>query len=153
MIAWLSFLVSVIPFLELRFAIPLTMLSNPDISPLTIFATCVLLNLLAIPIAYLLLDSIVPPMRRRMKIVDMIFRYSVKRARKYQNLSLIGLALLVSVPFPLTGAYTGMLIAYVGGFDRKLASIAIAFGVIIAGLTIWLLATIGVSFIQGITPT
>ena len=149
----MSFLVSVIPFLELRFAIPLTMLSNPDISPLTIFATCVLLNLLAIPIAYLLLDSIVPPMRRRMKIVDMIFRYSVKRARKYQNLSLIGLALLVSVPFPLTGAYTGMLIAYVGGFDRKLASIAIAFGVIIAGLTIWLLATIGVSFIQGITPT
>lgn len=149
---WLSFLISLVPFLELRFAIPPAILFNPGISPLAILAICVFLNILVIPIAFVLLDFIVPPIRHRIKFVDKIFRLSVKRARKYQNLSLIGLALFVAIPFPATGAYTGALIAYVGGFDRKRSSLAIAVGVIIAGVIVTL-ATLGMLFIQGITPS
>lgn len=149
----LSFLISLVPFLELRFSIPLAMLFNPTVSPVAIFAICVLLNLLAIPIGFFLLDFIIPPIRRRVKFVDRIFLLSVKRARKYQNISLIGLALFVGVPLPATGAYTGTLIAYVGGFDRRLSSLAIAVGVVIAGVAMWALATIGIIFIQGLTPS
>jgi len=114
MMEWLSFLLSIVPILELRFSIPLAIIYNPGISPVLILAICVALNLLAIPIAYVLLDIIVPPIRRRVKFVDRFFQMSVKRARKYQNLSLVGLALFVGVPLPATGAYTGVLIAYVG---------------------------------------
>ncbi|MFH1821095.1 MAG: small multi-drug export protein [Methanobacteriota archaeon] len=149
----LSFLVSLFPFLELRFSIPLAIIYNPDISPIAILAICVILNILAIPIAYILLDIIVPPIRRRVKFVDRLFQISVKRAKKYQNLSLVGLALFVGVPLPITGAYTGVLIAYVSGFGRKRSSLAIATGVTIAGVIMWALATIGILFIQGITPS
>ena len=141
------------PFLELRFSIPLAMIYNPGISPVVIFAICVALNTLAIPVAYILLDVIVPPLRRRVKFVDRLFQISVKRARKYQNLSLIGLVLFVGVPLPATGAYTGVLIAYVAGFNRKRSSLAIAAGVVIAGVIMWTLATLGILVIQGITPS
>ena len=153
MIGWLWFLLSLVPLLELRFSIPLAIIYNPGISPVVIFAICVVLNILAIPVAYILLDVIVPPLRRRVKFVDRLFQISVKRARKYQNLSLIGLALFVSVPLPATGAYTGVLIAYVAGFDRKRSSLAIAAGVVIAGVIMWALATLGILVIQGITPS
>ncbi|KUO39301.1 MAG: hypothetical protein APZ16_04720 [Candidatus Hadarchaeum yellowstonense] len=152
MMEWLSFLLSLVPFLELRFSIPLATVYNPHIPPATIFAICVILNLLAIPIAYLLLDIIVPPLRRASKLIDKLFQVSVKRARKYQRLSLIGLALFVAVPFPGTGAYSGVLIAYVAGLDRGSSSLAIGMGVILAGV-IMLLATLGILYIQGITPS
>jgi len=152
MIGWLFFLLSLVPFLELRFSIPLAMVYNPGVSPFVVFAACVVLNVLAIPVAYVLLDIIVPPLRRRIKLVDRLFQVAVRRARKYQGLSLVGLALFVGVPLPATGAYTGVLIAYIAGFDRKRSSLAIAAGVVMAGLIMWALATLGILVIQGITP-
>lgn len=153
LMVWLSFLISLVPFLELRFAIPLAMIYNAGISPFFVFGICVILNILAIPIAYLLLDFIVPPVRRRVGLVDRLFKFSVKRAKKYQNLSLVGLALFVSIPLPVTGAYTGTLIAFVAGFDRAKSSAAIAAGVIMAGVIMWTLASVGLMFIRGITPS
>ncbi len=153
MIELLSFLVSLVPFLELRFSIPLAMIFNPGISPIAIFAACVALNILAIPVGYFLLDIIVPPLRRRVKLVDRLFQVAVRRAKRYQGLSLVGLALFVGVPLPATGAYTGVLIAYIAGFDRKRSSLAIAAGVVMAGIIMWALAVLGILVIQGLTPT
>lgn len=149
MIEWLIFLISLVPFLELRFAIPPAIIAGYD--PVFVFPICVLLNLLAIPIAFILLDFILPPIRRRVKFVDHIFRWSVKRAHKHRNLSLLGLALFVGVPLPVTGAYTGALIAHITGIDRKRAALAIAAGVVIAGVLIWVLATLGIIWIRGIS--
>ncbi|MGC8816993.1 MAG: COG2426 family protein [Candidatus Hadarchaeum sp.] len=136
--------------MEVRFSLPLAAVYNPDLPLPMIFAICVVLNLIAIPLAYLLLDTIVPPIRMRSKLIDKLFRISVKRAKKYQSLSLIGLALFVGIPFPGTGAYSGALIAYIAGFDRKISSLAIAIGVCLASV-IMLLATLGILYIQGIT--
>ena len=151
MIEWIVFLISLVPFLELRLAIPLALSLNPDLPPLTVFATCVSLNIMVIPIAFMILDFIVPPIRRRVKLFDGVFRWSVKRARKHQNLSLLGLALFVGVPLPATGAYMGTLIAYVAGLERKRASLAIAAGVVTAGVLIWVLATLGIILITGLS--
>ncbi|MEM3421108.1 MAG: small multi-drug export protein [Candidatus Hadarchaeum sp.] len=150
MMGWLSFLLSLVPFLEVRFSLPLATIYNPGLPPLVVFAICLILNLLAIPLAYLLLDIIVPPIRRKWKLVNRLFQFSVKRAQKYQGLSLIGLALFVGVPFPGTGAYSGVLIAYVAGFNRKTSSLAIAIGVFLASV-IMLLAILGIVYIQGVT--
>jgi len=153
MIELLSFLVSLVPFLELRIAIPLAIVLNPGISPITIFVICLTLNILAIPVAYFLLDIIVPPLRRRVKLVERLFQVAVRRAKKYQGLSLVGLALFVGVPLPATGAYTGVLIAYIAGLERKRSSLAIAIGVAIAGAIIWTLAVLGIIIIQGVSPS
>jgi uncharacterized membrane protein len=113
----------------------------------------VALNILAIPVAYLLLDFILPPIRRRVNLVERVFRWSVRRAKKHQNMSLVGLALFVGIPLPATGAYTGSLIAYIVGLDRKRATLAITAGVVIAGVLVWILATLGIIFIQGLSPS
>ena len=151
MIEWLVFLVSIVPFIELRGAIPLAIVAG--YSPESAFIVCVLVNILAIPIAFILLDFILPPIRRRVEFVERMFRWSVRRAKKHQNLSLVALALFVGIPLPLTGAYTGSLIAYVAGWDRKRAALAIAAGVVIAGILIWVLAALGIFLIQGVSPS
>ena len=149
MIEWLVFLISVVPFIELRGAIPLAILAGH--SPEFAFTVCVLLNLLAIPIAFVLLDFILPPIRRRVKLVERMFKWSVRRAQKHRNLSLVGLALFVGIPLPVTGAYTGSLIAYIAGLNRKRAALAIAAGVVIAGVLIWVLAALGIILIRGVS--
>jgi len=151
LIEWFIFLISVVPFIELRGAIPLALWYNPPLHPVAVFSICVALNILAIPIAYFILDFILPPIRRRVKLVDKIFRWFVKRASKHQRLSLAGLAAFVSIPLPVTGAYTGTLIAYIAGIDRKRAALAIAAGVVIAGVLIWILATLGIIWIRGVS--
>jgi len=127
-IEWLVFLISVAPFIELRGAIPLAIAAGYD--PVSVFIICVVLNLLIIPIAFVMLDFILPPIRRRVKFVDHIFGWFVKRARKHQRLSLVGLA---------------------AGIDRKRAALAIAAGVVIAGIIIWVLATLGIIWIRGVS--
>ncbi|MDI6642603.1 MAG: small multi-drug export protein [Candidatus Hodarchaeaceae archaeon] len=151
MIEWLVFLVSMVPFIELRGAIPLTIIAGH--SPEFAFIVCVLLNMLAIPIAFVLLDFVLPPIRRRVELVERMFRWAVGRAQKHRNLSLVGLALFVGVPLPVTGAYTGALIAYIAGLNRKRAALAIAAGVVIAGVLIWVLAALGIIFIRGVSPS
>lgn len=149
MIEWLVFLVTLVPFIELRGAIPLALLYNPGLSPLTVLAVCVALNTLVIPIAFFILDLVLPPVRRRVEFVDRLFRSSVKRARKHRNLSLVGLALFVSIPLPVTGAYTASLIVYIAGLDRRSAALAIGGGIALAGALVWILTAAGISLISG----
>jgi uncharacterized membrane protein len=151
LIEWFIFLISVVPFIELRGAIPLALWYNPSLSPVAVFSICVALNILAIPIAYFIFDFILPPIRQRVKLVDKIFKWFVKRASKHQRLSLIGLAAFVGVPLPVTGAYTGTLVAYIAGIDRRRAALAVGAGVIMAGVLVWVLATLGIIFICGVS--
>jgi uncharacterized membrane protein len=150
LLEWLVFLVSIVPFIELRGAIPLAIIAG--YSPEFAFVVCVLVNMLAIPIAFFLLDFILPPIRKRIKLVERIFRWSVRRTKKHQNLSLVGLALFVGVPLPITGVYSGSLIAYIAGWNRKRTVLAIAAGIAISGIIIWALAALGIFFIHGVSP-
>jgi uncharacterized membrane protein len=138
-----------VPFIELRGAIPIAIAAG--YSPVLVFIVCVLANILAIPIAFILLDFVLPPIRRKVKLVERMFRWSVRRAEKHRNLSLVGLALFVGIPLPVTGAYTGSLIAYIAKMERKRAALAIATGVVMAGILIWVLATLGIIFIRGVS--
>ncbi len=55
-----------------------------------------------------------------------------------------GLALFVAVPLPLTGAYTGTILAWLLGMDWKKAFPAVGLGVIVAGVVV-LLITLGIT--------
>jgi uncharacterized membrane protein len=57
---------------------------------------------------------------------------------------LIGLAIFVGIPLPVTGAWTGCAAAFVFGFKFKNALVAIFAGVLMAGIIITIL-TMGIN--------
>jgi len=65
-----------------------------------------------------------------------------KFEKRYETLGFLALVLFVSIPLPGTGAWTGCLISWSLGLDRKKSIIVISLGVLIAGIII-LLGTLG----------
>ena len=55
-----------------------------------------------------------------------------------------GLLVFVAIPFPLTGAYTGALGAWVLGLRRGRSMLFIALGVAVAGVVVSLVYLLGV---------
>lgn len=143
----LIFLVSLVPALELRGSIPLA-LALSDIHPLLVLLMCVALNLLVIPLTFKGLDLLAPPLTRRSKRIASIFAWFLRRSygRKW---GVVGLAAFVSIPLPVTGAYTGTLMAYLLGMKRGHAALAIAVGIIVAGILVTL-AWLGIISLVGL---
>ena len=128
------FAMAMVPVVELRGAIPLGI--SMGLPPLTVYALAVLGNLLPVPFIILLVRRVFDWLRRGRfwgpKITAMERRAHLKGrlVRKYR---LPGLIVLVAVPLPGTGAWTGALVAAL--FDIRLRSAlpAILLGVLIAG--------------------
>lgn len=137
----LMFLLSMVPVFELRGSMPLALFFT-SIHPAIIFLICVGLNILVIPIIFVGLELLAPPLTERSKIIRSIFDWFRRRSynRKW---GLVGLAAFVAVPLPGTGAWTGALIAYLLGMNRKRAALAIAAGVIAAGIMV-LVGVVGI---------
>ena len=92
----------------------------------------------------------------KIKLYNKLFSFYIGRfqkkvdkfEKKYEKSGFIALALFVAVPLPITGAWSGCLLAWLLGLDRKKSIVAIASGVIMAGILI-LLGTLGViSFLK-----
>jgi uncharacterized membrane protein len=142
------FILNFVPFLELRLALPLAIAAGFD--PLLSLAVCICMNLLVAPLAFGILDLVVPPIRRRWELVDRLYEWALRRAKKHEHLGAFGLFLFVGVPLPGTGAYAGTLVAHVAGLRRRLVYPSICGGVILAGVSLWVLASAGILFISGI---
>ncbi|MDY3280983.1 COG2426 family protein [Dysosmobacter sp.] len=128
------FAMAMVPVVELRGAIPLGV--SMGLPPLTVYILAVLGNVLPVPFIILLVRRVFDWLRRGRfwgpKIAAMERRAHLKGrlVRKYR---LLGLIVLVAVPLPGTGAWTGALVAAL--FDIRLRSAlpAILLGVAIAG--------------------
>lgn len=72
-----------------------------------------------------------------------LFRRTRVRGRLIEKFEILGLILFVSIPLPITGAWTGCVAAYLFGIPFKKAVPAIIAGILTAG-TIVTLATLGV---------
>ena len=128
------FAMAMVPVVELRGAIPLGV--SMGLPPLTVYVLAVLGNLLPVPFIILLVRRVFDWLRKGRfwgpKITAMERRAHLKGrlVRKYR---LPGLIVLVAVPLPGTGAWTGALVAAL--FDIRLRSAlpAILLGVAIAG--------------------
>jgi len=124
-------LLSLAPFIESRYAIPLSV-TKAGLSPLTAYFLCVALNLLVIPAVYGFMDLLFPPLSRRIPLLRRLVQYAEERVRG-RRWTFPFLVLFVAVPLPLTGAYTATLIAYLLRLDWKKSSLAIGLGVLAAG--------------------
>lgn len=122
----MTFLMAMVPVVELRGAIPL------GVAAVTAMAG----NLTPVPCILLLLRRVFALMRKSAWLgpkVDRLERRAHLKGRKVRKYRTLGLVLLVAIPLPGTGAWTGALVADVLDIRMRTALPAIAAGVIIAG--------------------
>jgi uncharacterized membrane protein len=135
----LILLATVLPISELRGGIPLGILEY-HLDPLLVFCIAVIANaLIFFPIFFalrLLYDKVLFRIPLFNRYLDNLRKRGKPKVEKY---GFWGLFLFVAVPLPLTGAYTGTILAWLLGMDWKKAFPAVGLGVIVAGLVVLLI--------------
>ena len=135
---------AMLPILEIRGAIPVGVASGLD--PWLAFAVGFVGNMVPIPILILLTRKVIEWLKKHnmlVKLTAWLENKGSKGAQKVQKYSFWGLFILVAIPLPGTGAWTGALVASLLDMRLKRALPAIAMGVAVAGLIV-LLVTYGV---------
>lgn len=142
-----ALILTVMPFTELRIGLPvaITYAIDYNIPLFFVFFLIVLLNILLIFFIFYFLDNL-HAVLMNIKFYRKTFERFLKRfqkrvdkfERKYETLGFLALILFVAVPLPGTGAWSGSLVAWLLGLERKKSIISIALGVIIAGILIFL---------------
>ncbi len=139
-------LLSLLPFTELRLSIPLTIANGGN--PLSTFLVCTFANILVIPLVFIFLNYIhskIIHINSYSKLFNRLLRRIRPKSEKIKGkIELIGLpalTLFVAIPLPVTGAYTGTVIAWLLGLNSKKSFLAIASGVLIAGIIVTALSS------------
>lgn len=144
----LTFLISMVPVAELRVGIPYGVSLGLDYHIVAI--TSIIGNILPVPVIIIYVRRVFAWLRKRSAGLDSWITGMEKKAEhkgeKVRRYGTIGLFLLVAVPLPGTGAWTGALVAAVLGLRMRNALPAIVLGVI-AAAGIVLAVTFGVSYI------
>lgn len=142
------FLISMVPLIELRGAIPYA--TAYELPLLPSYIVCIIGNMLPVPFIYLFARKILEWGCDK-KIIGKFFTFCLKKGEKGgkkleekagKGLS-IALMLFVGIPLPGTGAWTGTLAASLLDMDFKSSVIAVMLGVLIAGI-IMLLLSLGI---------
>jgi len=148
----LAIILTVLPVSELRGGMPVAVdyaLKN-NISVLPIFLMILSFNILVIFLIFFFLDFFHEKLLK-IKLYKKVFNFYIEnRIRKklikfqgkYSAYGFLALTLFVAIPFPTTGAWTGTILAWFIGLDRKKSIIAISFGVLIAAI-VMLFASLG----------
>lgn len=144
--------VAALPVSELRGAIPLAIVRY-EMSPLLAYGLGVLGNLLPVVPLLLLLERLVKILSR-WPVFQELFAWLFARTRRrfsraVERLGALALVLIVAVPLPMTGAWTGCLVAFLFGLPWRQAFPLIALGVLIAGVIV-MLSTLGVISVMSV---
>ncbi len=138
-------IISALPIFELRAAIPIAIVTFHFPWYYSLFLA-VIGNMLPIPFILLFIESIakwlsrIPVMK---KFFDWLFEKARNKSGQVQKYKKLGLVLFVAIPLPVTGAWTGSLIAVLLGIGFKQAFFSILAGVIIAGIIMTCLTLLG----------
>ncbi|MBQ3429737.1 MAG: small multi-drug export protein [Mogibacterium sp.] len=127
-----------VPVVELRGAIPYGVIAGLSVPAAFIIA--VIGNLVPIPILVVFTRKVFEWLRTKSEWLDSIVRRLEAKADDkkeiVQKYEFWGLVLLVAIPLPGTGAWTGALVAAMMDMRLKRAMPAIILGVIIAGVIV-----------------
>lgn len=134
----LTFLVAMVPVVELRGAIPFGVVRGLNLW--TAIIASMLGNLIPVPFIILFIRKIFAWMRAHMpKLNGLVIRMEKKAEKNraaVEKYAFWGLVILVAIPLPGTGAWTGALVAAMMEMRLKRAFPAIAIGVAIAGVIV-----------------
>ncbi|UCD21671.1 MAG: small multi-drug export protein [Chloroflexota bacterium] len=153
-IAWVL-LATVSPISELRGGIPLGILQY-GIDPLFIFFIAIIANALIFFPVFFALRLFYDKLLYRIPLFDKYLDNLRKRGEpKVEKYGFWGLILFVAIPLPITGAYTGTILAWLLGMDWKKAFPSVGMGVVVAGAIVLLitrLIQLGILSIPWIFP-
>lgn len=130
----LTFFTAMTPVLELRGAIPVGVAAG--LHPAAACAVAIVGNLLPVPFIMLLVRRIFNWLRKTGFFgpkIDWLERHAHLKGRVVRKYRLPGLVILVGIPLPGTGAWTGALVASLLDIRMRKAIPAILLGLLIAG--------------------
>jgi uncharacterized membrane protein len=135
----LTFLVSMVPIIELRGAIPIAV--GIDVPLLHAYIIAVIGNMIPVPFIYLFARKLLVWGADK-KIIGPFFSFCLEKGEKGgQKLKtsaksglFVALTLFVGIPLPGTGAWTGTLAASILDIGFKKSVAAVMIGVLLAGI-------------------
>ncbi len=138
------FLISMVPLIELRGAIPIAIGMGLGLPEWAILLIAIIGNILPVPFIYLFARKLlVWGSKKSWKPAKKFCNFCLKKGEKAGEKLLkktknygtyVALFLFVAIPIPGTGAWTGTLAASILKLDFKKSVIAVVLGVLTAGL-------------------
>ena len=135
-----TFLISMVPIIELRGALPIGV--GLGLTPVTALVVSIIGNMVPVPFIIVFIRRILNWMHRFEKFDRLATRMEAKAEKggeKIVKYEMFGLFLLVAVPLPGTGAWTGSLVAAFFDLRLKNAVPIILAGVVTAGIVVFLI--------------
>lgn len=144
------FMISMVPLVELRGAIPVSQIRGLPIVPSYVIS--IIGNMLPVPFIYLFARKVLLWGADK-PVIGKFFSWCLEKGEKGgQKLQakagrglFLALLLFVGIPLPGTGAWTGTLAASILDMDFKSTTAAVMLGVLLAGVIMMVLSLAGVS--------
>ena len=138
------FLISMVPLVELRGAIPIAVGMDLGLPEWLVLITAIIGNIVPMPFVYFFARKFLEwSAKKKWKPLKQFCNFCLKKGEKGGQKLLqktgnygtyFALFLFVAIPIPGTGAWTGTLAASILNLDFKKAMIAIIAGILVAGL-------------------
>lgn len=133
------FLISMVPIVELRGAIPVAVANNLNI--FVSYIICIVGNMIPVPFIYLFARKILVCGSDK-KVIGRFFKFCLEKGekggKKLEEKAgrglFFALLLFVGIPLPGTGAWTGTLAASILDMGFKRSVLAVMLGVLLAGI-------------------
>ena len=148
----IPFLVSMVPLIELRGAIPIAQGMGLPIVPS--YIVCIIGNMIPVPFIYLFARRVLVWGADK-PVIGKFFTFCLEKGEKGgKKLTekagrglFVALLLFVGIRLPGTGAWTGTLAASILDMDFKSTVVAVMLGVLLAGVIMMTASVIGFSLI------
>ncbi len=145
-------LTAMTPIGELRAAIPLGVVTY-DLSWPLVFFLAIIGNLIPVPIVIFGLRTVGARLERRTDVIGRLLRWRTARieerwGERVRRYGFMAVMLIVAIPLPLTGAWTGSLAVYVLRVPLRTGITAIAAGIVVAGVIVTILTQAGVELFR-----
>ncbi len=135
---FLTLLMAMVPVIELRGAIPVGIASGLPVW--AAFTASVIGNMIPVPFIVLFVRKVFAWLRSKSQWLENKVTWLENRAHNKAQLiykyELLGLLILVAIPLPGTGAWTGALIASLLNIRLKVSFPTVLGGVLIAGIVV-----------------
>lgn len=132
----LTLLIAMVPVLELRGAVPVGLAAGEPLW--AVLLVSIVGNMIPVPFIIICIRKIFRWMRRKSTRLEALAERMESRGREKAKLvnqyKLLGLFILVAIPLPGTGAWTGSLVAALLDLRLKTAVPTIFAGVVAAGI-------------------
>jgi len=145
---WVVFLTAMMPLGELRVSIPLG-IGLYQLSPWLALGLSFVGNAIPVVLLYFLLEPITYGLRKLGRPIDKFFIWLFahtyhRHAASFDKYGSLALMIFVAIPLPLTGGWTGALVAYVFGIKWQYAIPSLLLGILGAGIIVTMLTVGGV---------